>query len=61
MDISLNEIESWWKHNGCWDRAQASGIDYHGQDNYLAITDEWWSSLTNEQIISIYQNFFNEE
>lgn len=42
-------IESWWRHNGAFDRAQASGIPYEsGVTNladYLDKTDDWWVSL----------------
>lgn len=29
------QIEDWWRHNGCWDREQASGIPYDGDVDYL--------------------------
>ena len=54
------EIESWWRHNGCYDREQASGIPYEGQDDYLAETDEWWNNLTDGQKARIYDYFFED-
>ena len=55
------EIEQWWKHNGCYDREQASGIPYAGQDSYLAMTDDWWNSLSDEDKVEIYEKFFEED
>lgn len=59
--ISMNEIESWWRHNGIADRIQASGI-YCVRDisNYLQITDDWWSSRTDKEKRKIYEDFFEE-
>jgi len=61
MDMYV--IEEWWRHNGCWDRQQASGIKYDGSDVYpfLEKTDEWWNSLSNEQKRDAYNEFFSEE
>lgn len=56
-----NNIESWWRHNGCWDRAQASGIPYDGQDDYLSITDDWWDSLTSLEKEQVFNDFFEEQ
>ena len=57
-------IEDWWRHNGIWDREQASGYlveDYDGETEiYLEATDEWWESLSNEQKLKVYNEFFNE-
>ena len=55
-------IEMWWRHNGCYDREQASGIPYVPENayNYLSITDEWWKSLTNKEKQEIYEEFFDE-
>lgn len=57
-------IESWWRHNGIWDREQASGIlveNYDGETAlYLTATDDWWDNLTNEQKVEIYNEFFEE-
>ena len=57
-------IEDWWRHNGSWDREQASGYlveDYDGETEiYLEATDEWWESLSNEQKLKVYNEFFNE-
>lgn len=61
-DILL--IEDWWKHCGCWDRDQASGIPYEDYDGdqalYLDITDDWWNSLTNDEKAEVCDEFFNE-
>ena len=58
-----NIIESWWRHNGCFDREQASGIPYNPEhaDAYLSLTDEWWESLTNKEKQEIYEEFFKNE
>ncbi len=53
-------VEEWWRHNGIFDREQASGIPYMAGDNYLQKTDEWWESLSNEAKLEIYNEFFNE-
>lgn len=57
-------IEDWWRHNGIWDREQASGYlveNYDGETElYLEATDEWWESLSDEQKLEVYNEFFNE-
>lgn len=57
-------IESWWRHNGAFDRAQASGIPYEsGVTNlaeYLAKTDDWWDGLSDEEKVKVYEEFFSE-
>lgn len=54
-------IEGWWRHNGIWDRQDASGIFYDGETElFLESTDEWWDNLTNEQKVEIYNDFFEE-
>lgn len=61
----MNIIESWWRHNGIWDREQASGIlveNYDGETAiYLACTDDWWDSLSNKHKQDVYEDFFNEQ
>ena len=61
----MNIIESWWRHNGIWDREQASGIlveNYDGETAlYLESTDDWWESLTDIQKQEVYEDFFNEQ
>ena len=55
-------IEDWWRHNGVRDRAQASGITYvqgHTQI-YLQLTDNWWDSLSAEEKVKVYEEFFSE-
>lgn len=52
-------IEDWWRHNGVYDRLQASNIP--PQDNYLQVTDDWWNGLTNEEKAEVYEEFFSEE
>ena len=55
-------IEDWWRHLGCYDREQASGKPYvngHIQI-YLELTDNWWKSLTEEQTLDVYNEFFGE-
>lgn len=58
-------IESWWRHNGIWDREQASGIlveNYDGETAlYLESTDDWWNRLTDDKKREVYDNFFTEE
>ena len=59
-------IESWWRHNGIWDREQASGFEfeyYDGQSeqDYLEYTDEWWDGLTDEEKLQVYNEFFEEQ
>lgn len=62
-----HNIEDWWRHNGAYDREQASGIPYirNGKKEpigeYLKETDEWWNSLTNEEKAEVYEEFFSEE
>ena len=54
-------IEDWWRHNGIFDREQASGIEYRGnEEDYLQYTDWWWEKLTDEQKLDVYNEFFNE-
>lgn len=54
-------IEDWWKHNGTYDREQASGLHYEGDvSDYLEKTDEWWNSLTDEEKADVYEEFFSE-
>ena len=56
------DIENWWKHNGCYDREQASNIPYDGNvADYLAKTDEWWNSLSIKERKQAYYEFFSEE
>lgn len=60
----MNMIESWWRHNGVWDREQASGYlveNYDGETQiYMESTDEWWESLSDEQKQAVYEEFFEE-
>jgi hypothetical protein len=60
----MNRIESWWRHNGIWDREQASGIlveNFDGETQiYLDTTDDWWDSLTDKQKLEVYNEFFEE-
>jgi hypothetical protein len=64
MARNMNIIESWWRHNGIWDREQASGIlveNYDGETAlYLESTDDWWDSLTDIQKQQVYEEFFEE-
>ena len=58
-------IEDWWRHQGIWDREQASGILVENFDGetalYLDATDRWWNNLNNAQKQKVYNNFFTEE
>jgi hypothetical protein len=58
-------IESWWRHNGIWDREQASGIlveNYDGETAlYLESTDALWDNLTDAQKQEVYEDFFSEQ
>lgn len=62
---NMNIIESWWRHNGIWDREQASGIlveNYDGETGlYLKSTDNWWDDLTDIQKQEVYEDFFSEQ
>lgn len=57
-------IEDWWRHNGCYDREQASGIQYcegvTDVADYLEETDDWWDNLTDDEKQNVYDNFFGE-
>lgn len=58
-------IEDWWRHNGLWDRQEASGIlleNYDGETEiYLDATDRWWENLTDAEKQEVYDRFFTEE
>lgn len=57
----MYKIENWWRHNGIFDREQASGIQYQGrEEDYLQITDDWWNGLTDEEKKDVYEDFFSE-
>ena len=58
----MKNIENWWKHNGCYDREQASGIPYNRGNvaEYLQITDDWWDSLSSYEKLNVYEDFFSE-
>ena len=61
----MNIIESWWRHNGIWDREQASGIlveNYDGETAlYLESTDDWWFGLADKEKQEVYEDFFSEQ
>ena len=63
--MNMYIIESWWRHNGIWDREQASGIlveNYDGETAlYLESTDDWWNTLADDEKREVYDNFFTEE
>ena len=65
MARNMGIIESWWRHNGIWDREQASGIlveNYDGETAlYLESTDDWWFGLTDIQKQEVYEDFFSEQ
>ena len=58
---SKSELEDWWRHNGCYDRAQASGIPYTGQDDYLSLTDKWWEKQDDDKRLAVFKEFFSEQ
>lgn len=64
MTVYLNDIESWWRHLGCWDREQASGIPYEDFDGeaglYLESTDDWWYGLDTVEKFEVYEAYFDE-
>ena len=64
MERNMNIIEAWWRHNGIWDREQASGIlveNYDGETAlYLESTDDWWDDLTDIRKQQVYEEFFEE-
>lgn len=65
MERNMNIIESWWRHNGIWDREQVCEFlveDYDGDTGiYLASTDDWWDRLSDKQKQEVYEDFFNEQ
>ena len=64
LKLSEQSLNNWWRHNGKWDRQQASGIlieNYDGETAlYLDATDRWWDSLTYDQKLEVYEDFFAE-
>lgn len=64
MDRYNYLIEDWWRHNGIWDREQASGIlveNFDGETEiYLERTDDWWDGLSNREKLEVYNDFFDE-
>lgn len=58
-------VEGWWRHNGIWDREQASGIlveNFDGETQlYLDATDDWWDNLTDSEKREVYEEFFEEQ
>jgi len=56
-----HDIENWWRHLGCYDRQQASGIAYLGDTStFLFETDNWWDGLDGQTRQQVYDNFFDE-
>ena len=59
--INEAQLDNWWRHNGIYDRIQASNIwATTDVSDYLRITDDWWFSRTKKEKIQIYKDFFNE-
>lgn len=60
----ITNINEWWRHNGVWDRQQASGILLENFDGetviYLQVTDDWWDDLSVEEKFNVYREFFEE-
>lgn len=60
----ITNINEWWRHNGVWDRQQASGILFENFDGetaiYLQVTDDWWDDLSVEEKFNVYREFFEE-
>lgn len=60
----ITNINEWWRHNGVWDRQQASGILLENFDGetaiYLQVTDDWWDGLSVEEKFNVYREFFEE-
>lgn len=54
----IHILEDWWRHNGLYDREQASGLPR--DDDYLNTTDEWWSQLSHEEKDAVYTEYFSE-
>jgi len=67
MKTPISIIEDWWRHNGCYDREQASSIPYDVDCTILEVadyyneTDNWWERLTDSEKQEIYNQFFSEE
>ena len=59
----MNRIENWWRHCGCYDREQASGIPYTPElsENYLQATDDWWDTLSDKAKRKVFEEFFSED
>ena len=62
--MHITNINEWWRHNGVWDRQQASGILLENFDGetaiYLQVTDDWWDDLSVEEKFNVYREFFEE-
>lgn len=55
-------IEEWWMHLGCYDRQQASGLEYNNDAaDYLSRTDDWWDNLNDSEKEEVYNDYFSEE
>ena len=58
------DLNAWWSKLDIWGREWLSGYlveNYDGETElYLEATDEWWESLSNEQKLKVYNEFFNE-
>ena len=58
-------IEDWWKHNGAYDREQASPYCWvKGKEDvadFFDKTDKWWNSLSNGDKMEVYEDFFCED
>lgn len=65
LSVKMAVIEDWWKHNGAYDREQASPHywDKGREDvgDYFAKTDKWWESLSNGDKMEVYEDFFTED
>lgn len=58
-------IEDWWRHLGCYDREEVSGIVYDNSDStkvgdFLTATDDWWDNLSYSQREEVYNDFFDD-
>ena len=57
----MYNIEDWWRHNGIHDRFQASGIEMCNDGcEYLRKTDDWWESLSDDERVKVFEDFFAE-
>lgn len=57
-------IEDWWRHLGTFGREQVTPFPFMSTHedacDFLEKSDNWWDSLTEEQKLEAYNEFFDE-